>query len=35
MMIYEIINSKANSYAYTALKYKVATPEGFPFLLTF
>lgn len=35
MMIYRIISSKVNSYACTALKYKVAIPEGFPFLLTF
>lgn len=35
MMIYKIINSKVNSYAYTVLKYKVTTPEGFPFLFTF
>lgn len=35
MTIYRIISSKVNSNAYTALKYKVAIPGGFPFLLTF
>lgn len=34
-MIYKIINSKLNSYAYTLLKYKVATPEGFLIFVNF
>lgn len=34
-MNYKIINSKANSYAYTVVKYKVIIPKGFPFLLPF
>lgn len=35
MKNYKIVNSKTNSYAHTVLKYKVAAPEGFPFLLAF
>jgi len=31
-MIYKIINSKANLYAYTVLEYEVASPEDFLFL---
>lgn len=34
IMIYNI-NLKANLYAYKVVKYKMANPEGFPFLLTF
>lgn len=35
MKIYKIINSKANSYAYTVVKYEAPVPGGFPFLLAF
>lgn len=35
MKNYKIINSKANSYASTVVKYEVSVPEGFSFLLAF